>query len=39
MDLDWSTKGFWLPDSPLDNLQLMVDTVHAFSNREGGDEG
>ncbi|TMK52080.1 MAG: uroporphyrinogen decarboxylase [Actinobacteria bacterium] len=23
-----------LPDSPLDNLKLMVDTVHAFSNRE-----
>ena len=23
-----------LPDSPLDNLKLMVDTVHAFSTRE-----
>ncbi|HKN49133.1 MAG TPA: uroporphyrinogen decarboxylase family protein, partial [Actinomycetota bacterium] len=23
-----------LPDSPLDNLKLMVDTVHTFSSRE-----
>jgi uroporphyrinogen decarboxylase len=28
-----------LPDSPLDNLQLMVDTVHAFSaSDEGGGQ-
>ncbi|HWD71644.1 MAG TPA: uroporphyrinogen decarboxylase [Actinomycetota bacterium] len=27
-----------LPDSPLDNLKLMVDTVHAFSRREQKDQ-
>jgi len=27
-----------LPDSPLDNLKLMVDTVHAFSSREHQDQ-
>jgi uroporphyrinogen decarboxylase len=28
-----------LPDSPLDNLQLMVDTVHAFrASDEGGGQ-
>jgi uroporphyrinogen decarboxylase len=27
-----------LPDSPLDNLKLMVDTVHAFSSRDHDEQ-
>jgi len=27
-----------LPDSPLDNLKLMVDTVHAYSSREQNEQ-